>query len=643
MTPYWEGEPHWPAELNTAVGERLVRCKQELVAFAADLPRRDLQVLLEATQAMSQTGNMVDLGHFLALDPAILGKLGPQYARRAREIGAEAEAEITDLLNQEQREELGKVGLCSLLSRVDYKGYPELLRRLNRLPGAEEATDHSDRFCPKPFDYAEIGPGGKTHLCCPVMVPTDAGDAQIGPTFMDVWNSESAQAIRASILDGSYSHCVEALCPDLQNGTLPKRDAVMDPDHREIMETGRTLLERGPRQITLNYDQSCNLACPMCRTHKIIVKGKMREEIEEVQAWATGEHLAGVVRMVITTSGDAFGSRVYNAFLREFDSSPYPNLRILILTNGLLLTPKTWDAVCNEIIDAVSVSIDAATAATYLENRGDDFAVLCENLEFIGGLRTSGELGHFGLHFTVQENNFTEMPAFVELARSVHADKVVFIQLVNGGTFSPDEYARRSVHGPAHPRHAEFLEVLREPCLGGPDVDLQVLAPLRAKALAAAPAPVPPTAPEPAGPCLELPAALDFAAGEHLEWLREGFSEVESSDHGAWAWSEGASSLLELSLDAERDLALTLDAMPFAYPGAPNQRVAVLLNGVPVGERSLSLERATYSVTLPAGRQRPGRNTIELRYAHARRPCDVARGSADERELAVCWYGIGVA
>ena len=47
--------------------------------------------------------------------------------------------------------------------------------------------------------------------------------------------------------------------------------------------------------------------------------------------------------------------------LAEFDPSPYPNLRILILTNGLLLTSKTWDSVCNEIIDAVSISIDAAT------------------------------------------------------------------------------------------------------------------------------------------------------------------------------------------------------------------------------------------------------------------------------------------
>jgi hypothetical protein len=167
VTPFWEGAPHWPAELNTAVGERLVRCKEELVAFAADLPRRDLQVLLEATQAMSQTGNMVDIGHFLALDPAILGKLAPQHADRARAIGAEAEAEITELLDERQREELGKVGLCSLLSRVDFAGYPELLRKINRLPSAESGKDHSDRFCPKPSYSASLRLRAHSPRTCP--------------------------------------------------------------------------------------------------------------------------------------------------------------------------------------------------------------------------------------------------------------------------------------------------------------------------------------------------------------------------------------------------------------------------------------------------------------------------------------------
>jgi pyruvate-formate lyase-activating enzyme len=635
MKPPWEGEPTWPAELSSAVAKRLVLCKEQLVAFAAQLPRPELQQILGATQAKSSTGNMVDLGEYLQLAPEVLGALPPHHSAGAHQIGARAEAEIKELLTEEQREEFEQVGMRSMLSRIPYSGHEELLRRMNHLPARGSAKDHSDRFCSKPFDYAEIGPGGKTHLCCPVMVPTDAGDAS-APTFMDVWNSESAQAIRASILDGSYSHCVEALCPELQNGTLPKRDDVIDPDHREIMATGRTVLERGPRQITLNYDQSCNLACPMCRTEKIIVKGKTKEAIEKVQDWAIGDHLKDVVRMVITTSGDAFGSRIYNTFLREFDPSPYPNLRILILTNGLLLTSKTWDSICNEIIDAVSISIDAATPETYTINRGDDFAVLLENLEFVGKLRTTGELGHFGVHFTVQENNFAEMPAFVALAQSVHVDKVVFIQLVNGGTFSSEEYAQRSIHDPDHPKHAEFLKVLCDPSLGLPMVDLQVLAPLRARAMALQPEPEP----QPECPVPSLPVALDFQSRENIEWIQDGFHDVEASAQGAWAWSSGPRSLLQLSLPGDSDIRLALDGLPLTFRGSPPQRVDVLLNDAPVEQLVLSAARKQYSVLLPAKRLVHGRNTVELRYAYARQPCDVFVNSADERHLAVCWYAI---
>ena len=480
MKSAWDGEPIWPAELSAAVAERLVACKDQLVTFAVALPRRQLNFLLRATQAKSSAGNMVNIGLFLQLDPEILKALSWRHRRKAGKIAARTEKEIKRLLTRDQYEEFARVGICSLLARVSFPGHEVLVRRLNELPERSSGRDHSDRFCPKPFEYAEIGPGGKTHLCCPVMVPTEAGDSQTGETFMDVWNSESAQAVRESILNGSFSHCVESLCPELQNGTLVKRDEVRIPDHKDIIENHRTVLARGPREITLNYDQSCNLACPMCRTGKIIANGKEQAAIEKVQDWAIGEHLKDATRMIITTAGDGFGSRIYHKLLRNFDSSPYPNLRILILTNGLLLTAKTWDQVCNEIIDAVSVSVDAATTETYAVNRGGDFNLLRENLEFVKNLRQTRQLGHFGLHFTVQENNYAEMPAFVSLAKSVNADKVVFIQLVNGGTFTKKEYARRSIHDPSHPKHGDFLEVLKDPLLGLPMVDLQVLAPLRA-------------------------------------------------------------------------------------------------------------------------------------------------------------------
>ena len=40
------------------------------------------------------------------------------------------------------------------------------------------------------------------------------------------------------------------------------------------------------------------------------------------------------------------------------------------------------------------------------------------------------------------------MPDFLRLAQRIGADEVYFSQLVNWGTFSVEEYARRAVHLP---------------------------------------------------------------------------------------------------------------------------------------------------------------------------------------------------
>jgi hypothetical protein len=110
-----------------------------------------------------------------------------------------------------------------------------------------------------------------------------------------------------------------------------------------------------------------------------------------------------------------------------------------------------------------------------VNRRGGEFAVLLRNLEFIAGLRADGPLTWFGINMVVQANNFAEMPAFVRLGRRLGVDTVAFHQLVNWGTFSADEYAARAVHQPAHARHQELLNVLRDPVFDNPIVYLSNL------------------------------------------------------------------------------------------------------------------------------------------------------------------------
>lgn len=478
MQPKWRGDPIWSEEVSSAVAERLVQCKEELTEFGVEL----------IVGGINRRHPGLELDDCLELTDKFLSALTPRQLEKALHIAAQAEADICALLDDQQRTLFDDIGFRPLLARLDYAGEADFMRKLNGLPIATDATreDYSEYFCEKPFEFADIGTRGKVNLCCALWLPEVAGNYESG-TFMEVWNSERAQAIRESILDGSYSHCLEQHCPHLQNKSLLKRTEVTDPVHRDIIDNNRTVLEQGPKSVVLSYDKSCNLACRTCRVEPIMLEGEERTEAERVQEWATGEHLKDARELNVTLSGDAFGSPVFFTFLREFDASRYPDLRITLCTNGIGLTERNWGRICNEAVDVVYISMDAASPETYAINRGGNFEKLMENLHFVGTLMEGGHIKGFTLSFVVQANNYHEMPAFAALGELVNASSVMFIQIGNTGVFTQEEYEERAVHLPAHPHHQNLVEVLQDPALGSPIVDLRNFDGLRLQTEVAAP------------------------------------------------------------------------------------------------------------------------------------------------------------
>jgi hypothetical protein len=113
---------------------------------------------------------------------------------------------------------------------------------------------------------------------------------------------------------------------------------------------------------------------------------------------------------------------------------------------------------------------------------------LLSNLEFVAGLRRDGPLEYVKLHMLVQDNNFREMPAFVAFGKRFGVDSVYFSRLTNWGTYRPEEYARRAVHHPAHPHHADLLRVLSDEAMRDGIVNLGNLTDLAPGSPAPAPA-----------------------------------------------------------------------------------------------------------------------------------------------------------
>ena len=202
--------------------------------------------------------------------------------------------------------------------------------------------------------------------------------------------------------------------------------------------------------------------------------------ILNIQKRLEDETLKDARLLYITGSGDPFGSPYFRRWLQTMKRAAMPKLeRIHLHTNGLLWSPRIWGSIPEEtrtLIKSATISIDAAEPITYEENRrGGDFNTLLRRLAFIADLRRKGPLEYLEIHMTVQLNNFEEMPGFVELGRRHACDRVTFHQMVDWGTFSPEEFTARAVHHPTHPRHGAFLAMLHNPVLKDPRVNLSNL------------------------------------------------------------------------------------------------------------------------------------------------------------------------
>lgn len=356
----------------------------------------------------------------------------------------------------------------------------------------------SAHFCRAPFEKVEVMANGDIYLCCPGWLKTSIGNLLQTP-LLELWNGETARAIRESVLNGSFKYCDASMCPHLQaldSGTKPAIYSPIESLKRPSSSYAETLaagtVPKGPREIAVGFDLTCNLSCPSCRREPIIFR-------PGTTAWQQADKMATDVigaypllrRLKLAGNGDPFASRIYGRMLNALDSEKFPNLRVTLHTNGLLFTPDRWKELQKgqASIDTVEVSVDAASGETYaLNRRGGSFETLVERLEFIGKLRAEKKLQRLLVSFIVQTNNFHEMREFVELGRRVHADTIIFSRLNDWGTFPHAVLTARSIHRADHPRHQELLTQLSDPVFDSRDVFLGNLSLLRSAKAASSPA-----------------------------------------------------------------------------------------------------------------------------------------------------------
>lgn len=455
----------------------------------------------------------------LSLDELEVATRLADAARTGRELLLAAGRRMLDAGRHEDaaayaRRALDIMTACPLSQKL----LMEALRRLRdgggTLTNAEEngLADLRGRFCARPFEVIVSGQGvrwneatgateqvmGSTYACdCAAWVPFVTGNMLEGESADAVWNSPGAQEVRRSVLDGDFSYCSRTLCPFITNGVLPRAEEVTTPRLRRIIENHETVVTDGPRVVALGHDSSCNLACPTCRNDLMMANKEQSEKLDRARdrvILPMLRHRQAGVQM--TSWGDPFASRHYRSILEALRAPEFDGVRLFMLTNGLGLTAQTWKAMPHlaEKIVELRVSVDAATKQTY-ENvrRPGRWEVIRENLGIIAELSRAGTFSRnafvdgtravstdlrpeeeepayrFTINFVVQSDNFREMPAFVQLAEELGAG-VVFQKYYSFGHEPAATFASKDITSSAHPEHAAFQAILRDPAMRSPRV-----------------------------------------------------------------------------------------------------------------------------------------------------------------------------
>jgi MoaA/NifB/PqqE/SkfB family radical SAM enzyme len=254
----------------------------------------------------------------------------------------------------------------------------------------------------------------------------------------------------------------------------PVLEELEEPIQTFVREKRTALPLSAIQRFSDGHDGRCNLACPSCRDG---LHGIPREELDAYDL--VEKEILKLLRYVeeydTSLQGDPFASPFTRNLLKTMDPRFYPRLKIIsIETNGQLLDQQMWAAMSliHPLIRIILISVDAAAPETYEINRcPGKWNRLIDNIEYLAGVRAQmDDPFHFHLKFVVQQNNFRELPRFIELCRQWKA--TAFLQyLENWGTYTENDFNRRAVHRPEHPEYMQLRRILDMPELHQPHVD----------------------------------------------------------------------------------------------------------------------------------------------------------------------------
>jgi organic radical activating enzyme len=331
---------------------------------------------------------------------------------------------------------------------------PQYLYKLMSMPRGMFSTEAIANRCNVPDNAISIDFQGNCFLCdCDGWLPIPVGKVSDFNSINEVFDNSAANIIRDDVLLGKYSWCAVEHCGIKQRNML-----------RKILT------------ITINIDESCNLHCPSCRREPIMITSgtefeKKLQYANKILSWI--QQYDKPLHIVMSGNGDPFASAILRPIVKNFE--PRADQTFTIFTNGLLIKKQVSESmpIFNSITN-FKISVDAGSKDIYEDvRRPGKWELLLENFDYLSSLNKSHLVN---LNFALQNKNFRDIPAFVELCQR-YGFKGHIHQLDNWGTWENGvstvadpwtikngTYIDHNVLATTHPNYAECQQIISESC-----------------------------------------------------------------------------------------------------------------------------------------------------------------------------------
>lgn len=247
--------------------------------------------------------------------------------------------------------------------------------------------------CNYPEHRVTINTEGECFICnCDAYLPVSVGNILDFDKLEEVWTNTTARYLQNDVRDKKFTYCAVDHCE------IRSADLLNDIYH-----------------MSINIDESCNLACASCRPGPINhTQGPIFDHTSKLVSKLIYllENFTQPMTINMCGNGDVLASAIMRPLILNWNVKD--NQTIYIQTNGLLMKKLLPNSKILPNIQTFQISVDAGSKEVYEQvRRPGKFDVLIDNLSWLNETRAPGV--DVLLYFCLYDSNATDIINFANL------------------------------------------------------------------------------------------------------------------------------------------------------------------------------------------------------------------------------------